>query len=141
TSHWSTAARHVTPAFPDVWTQAPSTHVSTVQALSSSHSPSAVHGRHWGMFLSGCVQIPVARLHVPAVSHGSAAARATGLAPTKAPSMHVSVRIHQLPTSLGAPSAFLGAVPVPVAGSHAPSPLPWSTPGHTTGSAPTQAPA
>src|SRR5689334_25303831 len=79
TWHWSAAA-HVTGFAP---THAPATHASAcVHALPSLHVvPSASVGFE---------QTPVAGSHVPAAWHWSAAAHATGLAPTQAPAWHVS---------------------------------------------------
>src|SRR5947207_595935 len=128
--HWS-AAVHTTGLAP---TQAPAVQVSVrVQASPSSHgAPSS---------LAGLLQAPDAGLQAPAVWHWSAAVHTTGLAPTQAPAAQVSVRVQASPSSHGAPSSLAGLVQTPVAGLQTPAVWHWSAAVHTTGFAPTQAPA
>src|SRR5207249_1601520 len=128
--HWS-AAVHTTGLAP---TQAPAVQVSVrVQALPSSHgAPSS---------LAGLLQTPEAGLQTPAVWHWLAAVHTTGLAPTQAPAAQVSVRVQALPSSHGAPLCLAGLLQAPVVGSQVPAVWHWSAAVHTTGFAPTQAPA
>src|SRR5438552_3130379 len=128
--HWS-AAVHTTGLAP---TQAPAAQVSVrVQALPSSHgAPSS---------LAGLLQMPEAGLQTPAVWHWLAAVHTTGLAPTQAPAAQVSVRVQALPSSHGAPLSLAGLLQAPVVGSQVPAVWHWSAAVHTTGFAPTQAPA
>src|SRR5205814_1685285 len=128
--HWS-AAVHTTGLAP---TQAPAAQVSVrVQALPSSHgAPSS---------LAGLVQAPVAGLQTPAVWHWSAAVHTTGLAPSQAPAGQVSVRVQAFPTRRGAELSLAGLLQAPDAGLQAPAVWHWSAAVHTTGLAPTQAPA
>src|SRR5438552_3558169 len=128
--HWS-AAVHTTGLAP---TQAPAAQVSVrVQALPSSHgAPSS---------LAGLLQTPEAGLQTPAVWHWLAAVHTTGLAPTQAPAAQVSVRVQALPSSHGAPLCWAGLLQAPVVGSQVPAVWHWSAAVHTTGFAPTQAPA
>src|SRR5437870_5641077 len=128
--HWS-AAVHTTGLAP---TQMPAAQVSVcVQALPSLQgAPSA---------LAGLLQTPVAGLQAPAVWHWSAAVHTTGLAPTQAPAAQVSVCVQALPSSHGAPLGLAGLLQTPVAGLQASAVWHWSAAVHTTGLAPTQAPA
>src|SRR5439155_815016 len=64
-----------------------------------------------------------------------------GLAPTQAPAAQVSVRVQASPSSQGAPLGLAGLLQTPVAGLQAPTAWHWSAAVHTTGLAPTQAPA
>src|SRR5438094_575294 len=115
-------------------TQMPASQASVrVQALPSSQPvPSG---------LAGLLQTPDAGLQMPAVWHWSAAVHTTGLAPTQAPAAQVSVRVQALPSSHGAPSSLAGLLQTPEAGLQAPAVWHWSAAVHTTGLAPTQAPA
>src|SRR5207248_2551915 len=128
--HWS-AAVHTT-GFPP--TQAPAWQVSVrVQALASSHRvPSS---------LARFLQPPVAGSQVPAVWHWSAAVHTTGFPPTQAPAAQVSVRVQASPSSHGAPLSLAGLLQTPDAGLQVPTVWHWSAAVHTTGFAPTQAPA
>src|SRR5436305_10927637 len=87
------------------------------------------------------LQVPVAGSQVPAVWHWSEAVHTTGFAPTQAPAAQASVCVHELPSVQGVPSAWAGLVQAPVAGSQVPAVWHWSEAVHTTGFAPTQAPA
>src|SRR2546427_304459 len=128
--HWS-AAVQATGLAP---TQAPASQVSVcVQALPP------LHGAPLG--LAGLLQMPVAGSQAPAVWHWSAAVQATGLAPTQAPASQVSVCVQALPSSHGAPLGLAGLLQKPDAGSQPPAVWLWSAAVHTTGLAPTQAPA
>src|SRR5436189_4899 len=128
--HWS-AAVHTTGLAP---TQAPAGQVEgRVRTLPSSRgAPSD---------LAGLLQTPDAGLQAPAVWHWSAAVHTTGLAPTQAPAAQVSVCVQALPSSHGAPLGLAGLLQTPVAGLQAPTAWHWSAAVHTTGLAPTQAPA
>src|SRR5204863_272653 len=128
--HWA-AAVHTTGLAP---TQAPAAQVSVrVQALPSSHgAPSS---------LAGLLQPPDAGLQAPVVWHWSAAVHTTGFSPTQAPAAQVSVRVQVLPSSHGAPSSLAGLLQPPDAGLQTPAVWHWSAAVHTTGFAPTQAPA
>src|SRR5206468_3848376 len=115
-------------------TQAPAWQVSLcVQALPSSHRAP--------LGLAGLLQAPVAGSQVPAVWHWLAAVHTTGLAPTQAPAAQVSVCVQALASSHGAPLSLAGLLQTPVAGLQAPAVWHWSAAVHTTGLAPTQAPA
>src|SRR5437870_1683912 len=128
--HWS-AAVQTTGLAP---TQAPASQVSVcVQALPSSHGAP--------LSLGGLLQTPVAGLQVPAVWHWSAAVQATGLAPTQAPASQVSLCVQALPSLHGAPLSLGGLLQTPDAGLQTPAVWHWSAAVHTTGLAPTQAPA
>src|SRR5439155_1126534 len=128
--HWS-AAVHTTGLAP---TQAPAAQVSVrVQALPSSHGAP--------LSLAGLLQTPVAGLQTPAVWHWSAAVHTTGLAPTQAPAAQVSVCVQALPSSHGAPSSLAGLLQTPALRFAPPTVWHWSAAVHTTGFAPTQAPA
>src|SRR5947199_4259376 len=87
------------------------------------------------------LQAPVAGSQVPAVWHWSEAVHTTGFAPTQAPAAQASVCVHTLPSVQGVPSAWAGLLQAPVAGSQVPAVWHWSEAVHTTGLAPTQAPA
>src|SRR5882724_2225179 len=114
--------------------QAPAAQVSVcVQALPSSH------GAPLG--LAGLLHTPDAGLQTPAVWHWSAAVHTTGLAPTQAPAAQVSVCVQALPSSHGAPLGLAGLLQTPDAGLQAPAVWHWSAAVHTTGVAPTKAPA
>src|SRR5947208_6481177 len=115
-------------------TQMPASQASVrVQALPSSQPvPSG---------LAGLLQTPDAGLQMPAVWHWSAAVHTTGLAPTQAPAAQVSVRVQALPSSHGAPSSLAGLLQAPDAGLQTPAVWHWLAAVHTTGLAPTQAPA
>src|SRR5213083_2475679 len=128
--HWL-AAVHTTGLAP---TQAPAAQVSVrVQASPSSHGAP--------LSLAGLLQVPVVGSQVPAVWHWLAAVHTTGLAPTQAPAWQVSVRVQASPSSHGAPLSLAGLLQVPVVGSQVPAVWHWSEAVHTTGLAPTQAPA
>src|SRR5436309_1922079 len=128
--HWS-AAVHTTGLAP---TQAPAAQVSVrVQASPSSHGAP--------LSLAGLLQTPDAGLQVPAVWHWSAAVHTTGFAPTQAPAWQVSVRVQASPSSHGAPLSLAGLLQAPDAGLQVPAVWHWSAAVHTTGFAPTQAPA
>src|SRR5439155_572477 len=128
--HWS-AAVHTTGFAP---TQAPAWQVSLcVHALASLQLVP--------LGLAGLLQAPDAGLQTPAVWHWSAAVHTTGLAPTQAPAAQVSVRVQALPSSHGAPSSLAGLLQTPDAGLQTPAVWNWSAAVHTTGFAPTQAPA
>src|SRR5947208_3101175 len=115
-------------------TQMPASQASVrVQALPSSQPvPSG---------LAGLLQTPDAGLQMPAVWHWSAAVHTTGLAPTQAPAAQVSVCVQALASSQGAPSSLAGLLQTPVAGLQVPAVWHWLAAVHTTGFAPTQAPA
>src|SRR5213083_1501889 len=115
-------------------TQMPASQASVrVQALPSSQPvPSG---------LAGLLQTPDAGLQMPAVWHWLAAVHTTGLAPTQAPAAQVSVRVQASPSSHGAPLSLAGLLQVPVVGSQVPAVWHWLAAVHTTGLAPTQAPA
>src|SRR5437016_3414086 len=128
--HWS-AAVHTTGLAP---TQAPASQVSVcVQALPS------LHGAPLG--LAGLLQMPVAGSQAPAVWHWSVGMPARGVAPTQAPASEVSVGVQALPSLHGAPLGLAGLLQTPDAGSQVPAVWHWSAAVHTTGLAPTQAPA
>src|SRR5947199_298234 len=128
--HWS-AAVHTTGLAP---TQAPAAQVSVcVQASPSSH------GAPLG--LAGLLQTPDAELQTPTAWHWSAAVHTTGLAPTQAPAAQVSVRVQASPSSHGAPLGLEGVLQTRDAGLQTPAVWHWSAAVHTTGLAPTQAPA
>src|SRR5205823_3791912 len=128
--HWS-AAVHTTGLAP---TQAPGAQVAVrVQASPSSHRAP--------LSLAGLLQTPDAGLQVPAVWHWSEAVHTAGLAPTQAPAWQVSVRVQALPSSHGAPLSLAGLLQAPVVGSQVPAVWHWSAAVHTTGFAPTHAPA
>src|SRR5205809_6853843 len=57
------------------------------------------------------------------------------------PASQASVCVQALPSSQGAPSALAGLLQTPDAGLQAPAVWHWSAAVHTTGLAPTQAPA
>src|SRR5438094_591123 len=115
-------------------TQMPASQASVrVQALPSSQPvPSG---------LAGLLQTPDAGLQMPAVWHWSAAVHTTGLAPTQAPAVQVSVRVQALPSSQLVPLGLAGLLQTPDAGSQVPAVWHWLAAVHTTGFAPTQAPA
>src|SRR5947208_163825 len=128
--HWSEAV-HTTGLAP---TQAPAWQVSVcVQALPSSH------GAPLG--LAGVLQVPVVGSQVPAVWHWLAAVHTTGLAPTQAPAWQVSLCVHALASLQLVPLGLAGLLQTPVAGSQVPAVWHWLAAVHTTGLAPTQAPA
>src|SRR5437762_390332 len=128
--HWS-ATVHTTGFAP---TQAPAWQVSLcVHALASLQLVP--------LGLAGLLQAPDAGLQTPAVWHWSAAVHTTGLAPTQAPAAQVSVRVQALPSSHGAPLSLAGLLQAPDAGLQPPAVWHWSAAVHTTGLAPTQAPA
>src|SRR5947207_1547456 len=128
--HWS-AAVHTTGLAP---TQMPASQASVcVQALPSSHgAPSS---------LAGLLQTPDAGLQTPTVWHWSAVVHTTGLAPAQMPASQASVCVQALPSSQGAPSSLAGLLQTPDAGLQTPAVWHWSAAVHTTGFAPTQAPA
>src|SRR5205814_930567 len=128
--HWS-AAVHTTGFAP---TQMPAAQASVcVQALPSSQgAPSG---------LAGLLQTPDAGLQTPTAWHWSAAVHTTGLAPTQMPAAQASVCVQALPSSQGAPSSLAGLLQTPDAGLQTPTAWHWSAAVHTTGFAPTQAPA
>jgi len=105
----------------------------SVQALPSLQSAP--------LALAGLLHAPVVGLQVPAVWHWSEAVHTTGSVPTHAPATQLSLRVQALPSSQGAPLALAGLLQVPVAGSQVPAVWHWSEAVHTTGFAPTQAPA
>src|SRR5438034_50781 len=129
-AHWSEAA-HATGFVP---TQAPawSLHVSVPILPSSQGAPSD---------LAGLLQAPVAGLQVPAEWHWSEAVHTTGFVPAQAPAWQVSLCVHALPSSQGAPLGLAGLLHAPVAGLHVPAEWHWSEAVHTTGFVPRQAPA
>src|SRR5438132_1178244 len=128
--HWS-AAVQATGLAP---TQAPASQVSVcVQGLPS------LHGAPLG--LAGLLQTPDAGLQTPAVWHWSAAVQATGLAPTPARGSYELVCVQALPSLHGAPLSLGGSLQTPDAGLQTPAVWHWSAAVHTTGLAPTQAPA
>src|SRR5207247_9760832 len=90
---------------------------------------------------AGLLQAPVAGSQVPAVWHWSEAVHTTGFAPTQAPAAQVSVRVQASPSSHGAPLSLAGLLQTPDAGLQVPTVWHWSAAVHTTGLAPTQAPA
>src|SRR2546425_841109 len=61
--------------------------------------------------------------------------------PTQMPASQASVGVQALPSSQGAPLGLAGLLQAPVAGSQVPAVWHWSAAVHTTGFAPTQAPA
>src|SRR5438093_498106 len=115
-------------------TQMPASQASVrVQALPSSQPvPSG---------LAGLLQTPDAGLQMPAVWHWSEAVHTTGSMPTQMPAAQVSVRVQALPSSQRAPSGLAGLLQTPDAGLQMPAVWHWSAAVHTTGLAPTQAPA
>src|SRR5438477_559625 len=115
-------------------TQMPASQASVrVQALPSSQgAPSS---------LAGLLQAPVVGSQVPAVWHWSAAVHTTGFAPTQAPAWQVSLCVHALASLQLVPLGLAGLLQAPVAGSQVPAVWHWSAAVHTTGFAPTQAPA
>src|SRR5206468_7767873 len=128
--HWL-AAVHTTGLAP---TQAPAWQVSLcVHALSSLHSVP--------LGLSGLLQTPDAGSQVPAVWHWLAAVHTTGFAPTQAPAWQVSLCVHALASLQLVPLGLAGLLQAPDAGSQVPAVWHWSAAVHTTGFAPTQAPA
>src|SRR5947199_407528 len=70
-----------------------------------------------------------------------AAVHTTGLAPTQATAAQVSVCVQALPSSHGAPLSLAGLLHTPGAGLQTPAAWHWLAAVHTTGLAPTQAPA
>src|SRR5882724_5359086 len=115
-------------------TQAPAAQVSVcVQALPSSH------GAPLG--LAGLLQTPDAGLQAPAAGEWWAGVHTTGWARTQAPAAQVSVCVQALPSSHGAPLGLAGLLQTPDAGLQTPTAWHWSAAVHTTGFAPTQAPA
>src|SRR5437762_3302039 len=128
--HWS-AAVHTTGFAP---TQAPAWQVSLcVHALASLQLVP--------LDLAGLLQAPDAGSQVPAVWHWSAAVHTTGFAPAQAPSWQVSLCVHALASLQVMPSGLAGLLQMPDAGSQTPAAWHWSAAVHTTGFAPTQAPA
>src|SRR5437870_992244 len=128
--HWL-AAVHTTGLAP---TQAPAWQVSLcVHALASLQLVP--------LGVAGVLQAPVAGLQTPAVWHWSAAVHTTGLAPTQAPAWQVSLCVHALASLQLVPLGLAGLLQTPVAGLQTPAVWHWSAAVHTTGLAPTQAPA
>src|SRR5438093_799837 len=115
-------------------TQMPASQASVrVQALPSSQPvPSG---------LAGLLQTPDAGLQMPAVWHWSAAVHTTGFAPTQAPAAQVPVSVEELPSLDLAPSGLAGLLQTPEAGLQMPAVWHWLAAVHTTGFAPTEAPA
>src|SRR5437879_10290205 len=115
-------------------TQMPASQASVrVQALPSSQPvPSG---------LAGLLQTPDAGLQMPAVWHWSAAVHTTGFAPTQAPAWQVSLCVHALASLQLVPLGLAGLLQAPDAGLQTPAVWHWSAAVHTTGLAPTQAPA
>src|SRR5438477_321353 len=115
-------------------TQMPASQASVrVQALPSSQgAPSS---------LAGLLQAPVVGSQVPAVWHWSAAVHTTGFAPTQAPAWQVSLCVHALASLQLVPLGLAGLLQTPDAGLQVPAVWHWSAAVHTTGFAPTQAPA
>ena len=104
-----------------------------VQALPSLHAaPSA---------LVGLLQTPVAGAQVPAAWHWSCALQVTGLAPLHVPVWQVSLWVQALPSLQAEPSALLGLLQVPLAGSQVPAVWHWSCALQVTGLAPLHVPA
>src|SRR5207248_515796 len=91
--------------------------------------------------LAGLLQAPDAGLQTPAVWHWSAAVHTTGFAPTQAPAWQVSLCVHALASLQLVPLGLAGLLQAPDAGSQVPAVWHWSAAVHTTGFAPTQAPA
>src|SRR3989441_1252658 len=115
-------------------TQMPASQASVgVQALPSSQ------GAPLG--LAGLLQAPVAGSQVPAVWHWLAAVHTTGFAPTQVPAWQVSLCVHALASLQLVPLGLAGLLQTPVAGSQVPAGWHWLAAVHTTGFAPTQAPA
>src|SRR2546425_941491 len=85
--------------------------------------------------------MPDAGLQAPAVWHWSAAVHTTGFAPTQMPASQASVCVQASPSSQGAPLGLVGLLQTPDAGLQVPAVWHWSAAVHTTGLAPTQAPA
>src|SRR5947199_200167 len=128
--HWL-AAVHTTGLAP---TQAPAWQVSLcVHALASLQLVP--------LGLAGLLQAPGAGLQAPAVWHWLAAVHTTGLAPTQAPAWQVSLCVHSLASWQLVPLGLAGLLQAPVAGSQVPAVWHWLAAVHTTGFAPTQAPA
>src|SRR5947208_497321 len=128
--HWSEAV-HTTRLAP---TQAPAWQVSVcVHALASLQLVP--------LGLAGLLQTPDAGSQVPAVWHWLAAVHTTGLAPTQAPAWQVSLCVHALASLQLVPLGFVGVVQPIDAGSQVPAVWHWLAAVHTTGLAPTQAPA
>src|SRR5947207_3105768 len=91
--------------------------------------------------LAGLLQTPDAGSQVPAVWHWSAAVHTTGFAPTQAPAWQGSVCGQALASLPLVPVGLAGLLQAPVAELQAPAVWHWSVAVHTTGFAPTQAPA
>src|SRR5207249_3528696 len=91
--------------------------------------------------LAGLLQPPDAGSREPAVWGWSAAVHTTGFAPTQAPAWQASVRVQALPSSQPLPSGLAGLLQPPEAGLQTPAVWHWPAAVHTTGFAPTQAPA
>src|SRR5437879_4619726 len=91
--------------------------------------------------LGGALAEPDAGVQQQAVRYWLAAVHTTGLAPTQAPASQVSVCVQALPSLQGAPLSLGGLLQMPVAGLQTPAVWHWSAAVHTTGLAPTQAPA
>jgi hypothetical protein len=119
TWHWSDAAHAtaVPPHTPLVQTS------PVVHALPSLHAvPSAT---------AGFEQVPVLRLHVPAVWHWSDAAHATA-APPHMPPVQTSPVVHALPSLHAVPFAAVGFEHTPVLGLQVPAAWHWSDAAHVT---------
>src|SRR5438128_1184987 len=115
-------------------TQMPASQASVrVQALPSSQLVP--------LGLAGLLQAPDAGSQVPAVWHWLAAVHTTGLAPTQAPAWQVSLCVHALASLQLVPLGLAGLLQAPDAGLQTPAVWHWSAAVHTTGLAPTQAPA
>src|SRR4051812_40709731 len=65
----------------------------------------------------------------------------TGFAPTQVPDWQVSLCVQESPSLHEEPVALVGFAQIPVAGAHVPARWHWSDARHTTGFAPTHAPA
>ena len=124
-------AAHTTGLAP---THAPAWQVSLCVQLSLS-----LHAVPFAAF--GLLHTPVAALHTPATWQASEAAHTTGFAPTQAPAWQVSLCVQALLSLHALPLAAFGLLHTPVAALHTPARWHASEATHTTGLAPTQAPA
>src|SRR2546427_539315 len=114
--------------------QAPASQVSVcVQALP------ALHGAPLVFFLM--IRRPPGSTLLPSTTLFRAAVHTRGLAPTQAPASQVSVCVQALPSLHGAPLGLAGLLEAPGAGVEVPGGRHCTAAVHTTGLAPTQAPA
>jgi hypothetical protein len=113
--------------------QTPSWQLSVwVQGLPSSHGVPSTP--------VGLLQAPVDGSHVPGSWHASDELQLTGSAPVQRPAWQVSVCVQRSPSMHGVPSAELGSLQIPVAGSQMPASWHWSSAMQTMGFAPAHVP-